>query len=315
MLTTVPDSAMATSAAPGFFRKWMIGDPPKPYVDGALLSNLPVTYALDEKERIWPTRTEHNYRQLDALVSVGTGIQDHGFHLPGWLDVASIGEVAQAYFDNIVDTQAVWQKFRDSGRYDSERHYRLNVNLKGASVGLDGWDQMKPLIEQVDTDYHTLHRFPSLAFDIEKVAYRLTAGLFFFEPDPQIAKNAVHEAKTTYMLDGCIWCRLEHGSEPFWSLMHRVTAFWLKEGNDPPTHIYLRPDWRSRLSVNGNKFAVRCRISTRDPSKLQTLSVTLGPPPVTETARWSSILETHEKTPISGFPITFSQLQANARMK
>ena len=47
-------SALATSAAPIYFKPLERGSPPKLYVDGALHANLPVDYALWETQKIWP---------------------------------------------------------------------------------------------------------------------------------------------------------------------------------------------------------------------------------------------------------------------
>jgi hypothetical protein len=310
LLTTFTDRAMATSAAPGFFQKWLIGTPPKPYTDGALRLNLPVDYALEEKDRIWPPDKDH--RPLDTLVSVGTGVQVSGFNLPGWLDVAGVGELAKAYYDNVIDTRAVWKKFTESSNYDAEVHHRLNVPLE-ENVELDDWASMTKLIKLVDTSYHQMSTAPSLAYEIEKVAYRLTASLLFFEPDPPTARNPIYDQRGLQHLEeirGHIWCRLEQGSRPFSALIHRIDTFWRKEGTDPWTPVQLAPDWKSRIDVQGKAFSLRCTISTRHPEKLQTLAVRLHPPHYTSTARWLAILPSEERTPISGFPITFTQLKA-----
>lgn len=204
--------AMATSAAPGFFQKWLIGTPAKPYVDGALLENMPVKYALDEKDKIWPPHKRH--RPLDTLVSVGTGVQLRSSGLPGWLDIASIGEVAKAYYDNVIDAQQVWKKFTESSRYDPGKHIRLNVALEGHNVELDDWLQMDRLINIVNTSYDQGITAPLLAHEVEKVAYKLTANLLFFEPDTP--HNRTYEQKGFQHLEvlrGCIWCPLSTAAD------------------------------------------------------------------------------------------------------
>ena len=47
-------SALATSAAPIYFKSFERGRPPKVYSDGALKANLPVEYAVLETQKIWP---------------------------------------------------------------------------------------------------------------------------------------------------------------------------------------------------------------------------------------------------------------------
>lgn len=108
---------------------------------------------------------------------------------------------------------------------------------------------------------------------------------------------------------------LEHGSRPFIALMHRIESFWRKEGNDPWTPVQLSLDWKTRVLAQNQTFSIRCDISTRHPEELQVLAVTLSPAHPTQTAKWSSILPPNERTPISGFPITFKHLQAGAYTK
>lgn len=306
---------MATSAAPGYFQKMIIGTSAKlakPYTDGALRLNLPAKYALEEKDRIWPPDKEH--RPLDTLVSVGTGVQVDEFNLPGWLDVASVGELAKAYYDNVIDTRAVWEEFTKSSTYDPALHRRLNVPLP-KNIDLDDWTSMTKLITLVDNTYSQNCTPGSLAWELEKVAYRLTASLLFFEPDApgNLSSNygqwSMHYPQE---ISGHIWCRLEQGSDPFNALLHRIDSFWLREGTDPWTPIALQPGWRSRVQGQGRAFAIRCKISTRHPDKVQNLAVKLQPPHATPNARWSPILPLDERTPISGFPITFNQLKQMA---
>ena len=47
-------SALATSAAPIYFKTFERCRPPKVYSDGALKANLPVEYAVSETQKIWP---------------------------------------------------------------------------------------------------------------------------------------------------------------------------------------------------------------------------------------------------------------------
>src|SRR5947208_6394638 len=54
LLCSPGTSALATSAAPIYFKPYERGQPPKLYSDGALHANLPVGYALWEAQKIWP---------------------------------------------------------------------------------------------------------------------------------------------------------------------------------------------------------------------------------------------------------------------
>ena len=67
------EAGLATSAAPFYFKPFVKEETGKDYVDGALHSNMPVSYALAEMRNIWPELGKCN---PDILLSVGTGIQD-----------------------------------------------------------------------------------------------------------------------------------------------------------------------------------------------------------------------------------------------
>lgn len=303
---------MATSAAPGYFHNWRVGKVQKPFVDGALHSNLPVQYALDEKEKIWPSQTHH--KLLDALVSVGTGIQEKDFHIPKWLDFASTGEIAKSYHDNIVDTNKVWKRFQQSDKYNAAQHHRLNVHLGTEKIGLDDWQHMQRLLNIADAEYNGLSSqgpyTESLAYRIEAVANRLVASLLFFEPSELRDRLPPGQwpGQTPQSIPGHILCRLEHGSKAHGLLLHRITNFFHCEADRPPTAIRLPLQWRARALDSSGRFAIPCTISsTTDQSTLQSLAVTLEPPSgsIEQKRRWFN----HNMTPISGFPTTFRQLQ------
>lgn len=303
---------MATSAAPGYFHNWRVGKLQKPFVDGALHSNLPVQYALDEKEKIWPYQTSH--RLLDALVSVGTGIQERDFQIPKWLDFASSGEVAKSYHDNIVDTNKVWKRFQQNEKYNPAKHHRLNVHLGTEKIGLDDWQQMQRLLNIADAEYIGLssQRPPteSLAYQIEAVANKLVATLLFFEPSDPRDRSPPGQwpGQIPKSIPGNILCRLERGSKAYGLLLHRITNFFHCEAGRPATPIRLPPHWRARALESNGHFAIQCTInSTADQSTPQSLAVMLEPPPgsTEQMRRWFN----RNMTPISGFPTTFKNLQ------
>jgi hypothetical protein len=306
-------SALATSAAPGFFRKWKIGIPPKPFVDGALHSNLPAPFALQEMERIWPRGP--CLKMLDALVTVGTGIQGQSFSLPNWLDVASLGEVAAAFYYNTVDTESTWKKFQGSQSFDPSRQYRLNVDIREDHVGLDQWDKMPKLRSLVSDEYYNLKS--GLAVAIERVSYRLTASLLFFEPDASSSGDHSPHSKSPNRREevrGQIWCRLPKGSIELRRLVHRISGFYRRETHmnvdQPWMPVRMDEHWKAGIISNKEHFAVPCVVGTLRPDSLQTIAVALDPPVRTGEANFGPLIQ--EKTPISGFPVSFRDLQIKA---
>ncbi|KAL2352357.1 hypothetical protein BJ546DRAFT_205989 [Cryomyces antarcticus] len=122
------EAALATSAAPFYFKPYVKRDRMKRYVDGALHANMPAILALEEKKRTWPAQKErtradalpYHETRVDALVSVGTGIQQKDFNIPSVLEIAGLPEVWETFFLSM-DTEAKsgWSpsKTRQAGGY------------------------------------------------------------------------------------------------------------------------------------------------------------------------------------------------------
>jgi hypothetical protein len=307
---------MATSAAPGFFHEWRIDDPEKrrqdnvPFVDGALHSNLPVEYALEERERIWPKYQGYS-KPLDLLVSVGSGRQPGQLHIPKWMNFANSGEAAMAYMKKVFNTDSVWESFTKSRNFSPHHHFRLTIDLE-KRVGLDDWSKMKELCQAVDDAYKTskLTRAQGgLWHEVETVAYRLTACMLFFEPE-SIDSQVSGAGRRYEIINGHIWCRLDTPSPAIRSLINRIEGFYHREGSRRATHLQLQNGWKQIL-LNRERsalpFAVPCNLgSTEDPSVLQYVIVSLRPP-----------AEAGEPTQveISGFPVTFDQMKAGLKQR
>ena len=86
-------SALATSAAPVYFKPFERGHPPKLYSDGALHANLPVEYALWETQKIWPPPSA--IRSPDESKASGAIDKD----LTSSLEALDIGEEHADDFD------------------------------------------------------------------------------------------------------------------------------------------------------------------------------------------------------------------------
>lgn len=217
-------AGMATAAAPLFFPPFEYTEPnsrvpfKRTFVDGALHSNSPVSFALEEKDRIWPK--QRSTMAIDFLITIGTGNQSQDdFTLPKIIDSAGSGDVAK-FFRNTVDSERAWGKFRGSTKHDQSIHYRLNISLE-SRVQLDHWKKMRELMNLVDSLYEDSDHQDSLREQIEVVANRLTASLFFYEPSTLIPTKHGRE-----YIEGRIWCRLDTPSEAFRCLISRVQGFY-----------------------------------------------------------------------------------------
>jgi len=267
-------------------------------------------------ERIWPRGSCP--KVLDALVTVGTGIQGQTFTLPNWLDVASLGEVAAAFYYNTVDTESTWLKFQGSQSFDPSRHHRLNVDIKDDRVGLDQWDKMPKLRSLVNDEYHNLQS--GLAVAIERVSYRLAASLLYFEPEPSSSGDYSPHSKSPNRREevrGQIWCRLPKESIELRRLVHRISGFYRRETHlnvdQPWMAIRMEEHWKAKIITGREHFVVPCVVGTWRPDSLQTIAVELDPPMKSREANLGPLIE--EKTPISGFPVLFRDLQLKAYSK
>lgn len=307
-------AAMATAAAPLFFPPYEHEEPDsrvpfkRTFVDGALHSNSPVTFALEERNRIWPSHKCS--RSVDILVAVGTASQRiDDFALPKFIDVAGSGDVAK-FFRNTVDSEEAWKKFQGTFEYKDWIHYRLNISLD-SKIQLDQWKKMDELMQLVDTRYNESNQRGSLYHQIGEVADRLTATLFFYEPQEYVARHG------TEYISGQIWCRLETPSEAFRLLISRVEGIYfhrLTNLNTNPvecnfiannrsgrTFKELRPSLMQSQQSFSLPFSIDCR---GDGTEQIMIKVELSPPGGLVGTGYRS-----KKVNISGFPTTFNRIK------
>lgn len=144
---------------------------------------------------------------------------------------------------------------------------------------------------------------------VETVAYHVTAGMLFFEPET-INSRMSHSGRRQENITGHIWCRLDTPSPANGSLIHRIEGFYHQEGSRQPTPLQLDSSWKQMMLVkerSGQPFKVPCNLgSAEDPGVPQSVVVSLRPPQ-----------EVGEPTQvaISGFPVTFDQMKAGLKQR
>ncbi|OQU96994.1 hypothetical protein CLAIMM_02999 [Cladophialophora immunda] len=306
------EAAMATSAAPGYFREWRIDDPENrrqgqvPFRDGALHSNLPVQCALEEQNRIWPAHRGYK-KPLDILVSLGTGKQLKETNIPSWMKFAGLADVAAAYYKNVVNTDTVWEAFAksQSKNFSPHRHFRLTVDLH-EPVALDDWNKMRNLEEIVSKAYMASEKSKNpngLWSQVETIAYKLTASLLFFEPDRIEYSHVRNRGREE--IRGRILCRLQTPSTAIRNLIYRIEGFYHQTENRHETAIPIRRGWKETLlqvERDNKPFEIPCGLDdTEGDTAPQSLLVKLKPPmEAGQAVSW----------PISGFPMTHKELKA-----
>jgi predicted acylesterase/phospholipase RssA len=321
------EAGLATAAAPFYFRPFEKAETMKNYVDGALHANLPIQYALEEMANLWPNLDDGT--SLDALVSIGTGIQKRELDIPKILEIGGFKQICTNFHNNI-NTERLWEGLKNSVALSAElRHkiHRLNANIKDDYVALDDYKKMGAMEDMVARQMEEGGAGgPSdLLINIARVADILTASLFFFEPDPLSFADTNFggsPAAGRYELKGSIRCRLGRNSQELKRLLSIVDGFWQREihraalsldGNNQDlddggwTPVRLADNWRNRVRTGGAWFSVDCTICTGDQTEMQQVIAVTLTPPKEEEKHYSYI-----PLPISGFPISFKELQRKA---
>ena len=305
------EAGLATSAAPFYFKPFNKAETNKDYVDGALHANLPISYSLSEIKKIWP---ELGSAPPDVLVSVGTGLQVSELDFPDVLDIGGLKKLCKSYHQNL-DTGRMWREFCESHKNDHylmERIHRLNAKIDPPYAALDKHDRMADLADMVSKQMQS----PSspLAEAVARVANVLIASLFFFEPLSSGEGDAIEhrpsESRPTFRLRGTICCKLARGSMPVKQLARHVLRFAHKELAGDGSNDGDRDGWlplpfadEVRHSVQNRdgwlRVPVQVLMYEEEPAR-QVIAVVLRG------------REEETPIPISGFPVTLSDLRARA---
>jgi len=331
------EAGLATAAAPFYFRPFDKGETSKNYIDGALHANLPIEYALEEMDNLW-AKVDGGVT-LDALISVGTGIQKKELDIPKILEIGGFKQIFTSFHNNI-NSQRLWETFTNKPSISPEvrsRVHRLNASIEGDYVGIDNYKKMEAMEGMVERQIKESADVPSpLSRDIARAADTLTASLFFFEPNSPNYGDTNLSMPTSggrHELKGSIRCRLARNSQELKRLVDIVEGFWHREvhktalsrpsededESTSPTEksdaerskwtpIKLAENWKNGIRTESAWFEVDCTIRTYDPAEAQQIiAVTLTPP---REERHHYVL--FDPVPISGFPISLKQLQRKA---
>ena len=307
------EAALATSAAPFYFRPFSKEETKKKYFDGALYANCPAEVALEEMTKLWP----NNSVSLDLLVSLGTGAQNREVSIPTAVKIGGFDALCAMFHSNL-DTQKLWDKF-ESGFSVSGfkgRLRRLNPPIEGDYVALYHYQKMADLKKMVDDWTRTSDG----AVLVKDIADALIAGLFFFEPDENaIPSSPNHLLDHSYdELHGTIRCRLSHESIELKRLLDdRVDSFWYaKVSEDDSQDLAKLSDkcWKRIRPMSGSlhgelvldnhkqKFRLQHTFwARRSSNHFQVIAVKLK--------------DRDTKIAVSGFPARLSDLQKRATLK
>lgn len=156
---TICDSALATSAATGFFDPVSIGA--RRFVDGALGANNPVDEVEEEASNIWCSESRALQPLVKCFISIGTGHPGKKAIEDNMLKFLSKTLVGIA-----TETENTERKFiaRWAQHFDRKRYFRFNVEQGLQDVGLAEHKE-RGVIEAATDEYLRHTRQKSLVQD------------------------------------------------------------------------------------------------------------------------------------------------------
>ena len=244
---------------------------------------------------------------VDALVSIGTGVQTRLDNYPRAFEIGGLKEVYLSFIKSM-DTESSWKEFQQKRANNSHSHYRLNVPLSGRYVALDDWTQMSRLAQSVKQNYNNPY---CMLEDVQNVASHLVASLLFFEP-VAIRPTRLQPVDRLHRISGQIWCRLPRSSPALIALTDRISGFGIQEDNPrfgPSGMIPWIPEdgWKSEIRTQGQHLVVPITIKTTELDSAISVAVKLKD---ARMQKDKGVVPKERMFPISGFPIVFKDLLA-----
>jgi predicted acylesterase/phospholipase RssA len=167
---TIWEASRATSAAPTFFKRVIIGPPgeEEEFLDGGVGYNNPIKQVIEEAHSIFPRD-----RRVACIVSIGTGragvIRFNKANLAGkLLPVELIKALKSLATDSDKVAEGMEKKFEDA----SAIYYRLTVDRGLEDISLEEWDKFSE-VSVYTREYMKLNKISS---QIDSIAKALIAS-------------------------------------------------------------------------------------------------------------------------------------------
>jgi predicted acylesterase/phospholipase RssA len=141
------EAARATSATPTFFKRIEIGEPgtSKPYIDGGLGCNNPISQVLEEAELVFSTR------KVACVISVGTGkAETIAIPTPSLLQQVLPLDVVNAMRGIATDCERSAQEVARRFQGMPNVYFRFNVEQGMQTIGLEQWEQLDGVATHTD---------------------------------------------------------------------------------------------------------------------------------------------------------------------
>jgi predicted acylesterase/phospholipase RssA len=137
---TIWEAARATSAAPIFFKRILIGDAglQEEFVDAGLGCNNPVRYLVEEATKEFGLQ-----RQVNCIVSIGTGKpMVAGFKAPGIFQRVLPLELVKVLASIATDTEDEASRMKSRFQNCPGLYHRLNVEQGLQGISLEEWGRL-----------------------------------------------------------------------------------------------------------------------------------------------------------------------------
>jgi predicted acylesterase/phospholipase RssA len=160
---TIWEAARATSAAPTFFKRIIIGPPGmrEPFVDGGMGCNNPIKQVLSEAERIFPGR------YIACVISIGTGqVPSPGLLAPSLLNKVFPFNVIPALKMITTECEVTAQETERRFKPVADFYFRFNVTQGMQNVTLAQWERLPEV---------TTHTLQYLQEESQRVATAVAA--------------------------------------------------------------------------------------------------------------------------------------------
>jgi len=134
------EAGRATSAAPTFFERILIGPPerPQPYIDGGVGYNNPVVQVLEEAELTFGSE-----RETSCIISIGTGWTSAIKYGPPSLTERVVpAKLAKALADIATDCEKTAEAMERKFKNTSGVYWRLNVDTGLDKIALEDWEEL-----------------------------------------------------------------------------------------------------------------------------------------------------------------------------
>jgi predicted acylesterase/phospholipase RssA len=212
----VCEAAVATSAAPLYFKPYTHSKTRTSYIDGGLYHNNPVNVANRERKLLWPEIAD---KHPDILLSIGTGqnlsearekLQRRSSSPKDGDKSGGIRRTLEALyqrFDNILDAEHTWTEFEadiNNRNNDFPSPYiRFNLDLKKKLPPFDAKDKFR----EFQADVKQRLQDPDVVEMTKDIACSLVASSFYFE-----LTETTPQRGGSFMCTGYVRCKFEEGS-------------------------------------------------------------------------------------------------------